>query len=534
MNERISSPETSTGDKESEIIAKMARPDIYRINAFRVLQVPVTASARDISSRLRKLEIIEKFEGKGQTESSILPLIPAADIDARRQAEQRLTDPESRLIDELFWFWPLQPGVREEADEALVAMKRGDLDGAVSIWKRHEVQSSEANVSMHNLAIMFHALALDIEHEAQTQPLSTRQIQQKQAYWELSFSRWKILLKHEGFWQRLGQRIHEFDDPRLTTGTARRIRSGLPLVLTLIIASLAVRAAEKGSEYDISYHIDLMRKSGFEAAIVDEALRLSIIPIRDQVKIICANAATEADKAPENADKVASNLIGQTARLLSALDTLLAKTHPTREAAHDETAQQIVNCLVAFCKRTENWSVTLSLLQQALQISVSDSVRKRIEEIIQTVKGNLQYGTCWFCKLRPSKEDAIAEVKMYGNVSRTSTFTGTRIQYQNMTVRVPRCAICKSAHTTQSNYRTLGAALGFLTGLGTCIGVTQASNGWIGFGTLVALAGTGYAIGYWIGRSRTPRETEPESHKKDFPTVTEMKSLGWSIGDKPS
>lgn len=248
MSEHYASSETSIDDSGSEILLKMARPDIYRINAFRMLEIPVTSPPQVISSQMRKLDLMEKFGDPSQMERGLLPLTPSPDSEGRREAHQRLTNPESRLIDELFWFWPLQMGVPTDKDEALMSLKRNDFAGAVSVWKRHEETSSEANVSMHNLAIMYHALALDIEYLAATQTLSKKQSLQKRSYWEQAFQRWLILMKYEGFWRRLTERVRELDDPRLTTGTTRRIRAGLPLALLSINAMLAVQAAQKGND----------------------------------------------------------------------------------------------------------------------------------------------------------------------------------------------------------------------------------------------------------------------------------------------
>ena len=151
MNEYYRSSGTSIKNWEADYLFKMARPDIYRINGFRVLELPVTASPREISSQLRKLNLMENFGDISQREKGVLALTPLPDSDIRSAAVHRLNDPESRLVDEFFWFWPLRPGLAEDMDEATVAIKRNDFQKAVSIWNRHELEGSEANVSMHNL-----------------------------------------------------------------------------------------------------------------------------------------------------------------------------------------------------------------------------------------------------------------------------------------------------------------------------------------------------------------------------------------------
>jgi len=58
----------------NETLIKMARPDIYRINAFRILDIPVVASPKEISSRIRKSELVEKYGNAEQRDSTFLPL----------------------------------------------------------------------------------------------------------------------------------------------------------------------------------------------------------------------------------------------------------------------------------------------------------------------------------------------------------------------------------------------------------------------------------------------------------------------------
>lgn len=527
MSEHYTSPETSIRDRGSETLLKMARPDIYRINAFRVLGIPVTTSPRLVSSQMRKLDLMEKLGDTGQMERGVLPLTPSPEGDARREAYQRLTDPESRLIDEFFWFWPLQISLPEDKDEALMAMKRNDFAGAVAIWKQHEEKSSEANVSMHNLAIMYHALALDIEYVEATQTLSRKQSQQKRSYWEQAFPRWHILMEHEGFWQRLTERIRELDDPRLTTGTARRIRAGLPSVILSINAMLAVQVAQKRDNEEASYHIGLMSKSGFDKSAVDEALRPAVAPIRDRIKTICTNAENETKRAPEQADEVVHSVISESSQLLATLDKLLPDGHATRESAHDEVASQVLSSQVAFATKTKDWRVSLKLIEQALPIAVSASLRRRMEENIEIVKNNLERGTCWFCKKRPAVDKAVIEVKMHGDVTRTPAWQGTNIQWRHITLEVPRCTQCKSAHVRTTALRVIGVVMGIIFGLISC---TATDNAGAGIGILAVCIGLGFGI---------PALTKPAGMKsdddyKEFPDIKKLLSQGWQPGEKPS
>lgn len=515
-----------TGDPMgwNETLLKMTRPDIYRINAFRILGLPVTASPKELSSHIRKLELTEKYGNSGQLDNGFLTLNTAHDRDARREAQQRLLDPELRFIDEFFWFWPLSLNSTEENDATLAAIKQNDIARALTIWGHHEAEGSEANVSMHNLAVFHHAMALDFEHmETETKEISKQQIEQKRSHWQQAFSRWKKLLNEEGFWQRMRERIREFDDPRLTADTAHRIREGLPKALLSINAMLAVEASGMNDPTDMDFHLAIIRQSGFDNAVAEEAKHRAIVPIRDRIKAICLHSAEEIVNAPERGKKVASSLVSDTAQLFKTLDSLLAEGDSTRESVHDEVALQVRSCLIAFGNETEDWGAVLGVAEKSLNIAESPFLRQKIKDDLETIRTNAEYATCWFCGGACTESDSSATVMMHGNVERVLT----QVRWQYLPVKVPRCTRCKSAHKQTKAWRIGGTITAFF--LAIFVGIVSSSF-WVG----VAVLGTVIAVAHGLAAATLPKGIKPESYKNEFRTVKEMLSRGWKMGGKPS
>src|SRR5437868_8517251 len=147
---------------QAEVLVRALTPDLYRVNAFRMAQLPATASQRDISRRLEKLTMLTKLGGGVELPRGPLSLQPAPDLDAVRHAVERLRDPETRLVDEFFWFWPETPAA-ETPDEALAALDRGDVAAARKRW---QAVAPGGGTAVHNLAVLAHLLALDLEHRA--------------------------------------------------------------------------------------------------------------------------------------------------------------------------------------------------------------------------------------------------------------------------------------------------------------------------------------------------------------------------------
>lgn len=576
----------------NDALLEAGRVDVYRVNAFRVTQLPVDATTREIARQTEKLRVLEKLGGVAGAGSGPLRLEPQPDQHAMREALQRLRDPERRLVDELFWFWPQQLG-QGQRDESLAALGRGDVMGAARGWLQQEREGSESNVSMHNLAVLSHAMALDLEHTQRRGELEEAARKERDRCWPQALKRWRTLLEHEGFWSRLTARIRELDDPRLTTGTVRRMRASLPLALLTINAQLAVQAAEAGQSGEAQRHAEILRESGFATAVVEEALRRALEPVRDRIQTLCKAAEAEGDKDVEHADRVARRLQQQAGPLLEVMDRLLPAGNPMRDGVHDEVALRALGCQIQHGNKTENWKTSKDLLEMTLPMAASESAKGRIQDNLRIVTANLEsqqmFGTCFFCKQNKADDAVGIEVKMHGEVVRTPTFQGTRITWKHGSIKVPRCGECRVAHDSQIKWVAwylfafflywiavpislirfiprfkrnptppMGRFLGFCTGvLFTAIfGIVMSMNVspnrakpstaeiiiqiglfaavWVG-----AIVGGGWYGKYLRQQRGLPedyetRKTRPEKDKNEFPPIQDRLRQGWQFGEQPA
>ena len=558
--------------KLSELMVESSHPELYRNNAFRITGLSVDASPRDIARQADKIKMAETLKSNVRY-GGAMQLDPPPDADSVRMAMQRLRDPESRLIDEFFWFWPHQLG-QAKSDEALVALHSGDISRAASVWTKQENDHSEANVSTHNLAVLAHATALDLEHRVALKPGEEAL---RDLRWKEAIKRWKDLVDHEAFWSRLTARIRDLDDPRLTTGVARRIRSSLSVSILSINAQLALKAAEKARVQDVRRHLRIMHrwvqqdelqsdaqkrnkplcpvcKSAVEkdqrkgrwwcakcgkhvevisageevgeviAPIVEQSLLRVLRPICQRVKLACKTANEESNVHPAEGDKIAERLLSHTQPLLDIVGYLLPTGNPVRDGAHDEVAMCGLGCQIVYGNKTENWKKSLTILEKFAKIASGESVRIRIGENLAIVRSNYEYGLCWFCGERKGDDDSTVETKMHGEVDRT----GYNIQWRYLTVKVPRCRECRSNHAASENFPIWGVAVG--GGLGVA-GCSVIGDG-VGFAVFLLLGIVGGIVGNTMAKNKS-LTTKALSTKNEFRSIKDLLSRGWSFGEKP-
>jgi len=530
----------------------LAEPMLFRKNPFRLLGLSVYANEREIKRYVEKLQIMSRI-GDGSIEiSGPLAIQPPPDDNSIRNAIHELRDPEKRLIYEVLWFWPTS----DRDDPALVELMDHRIKGAIDIWQ--SVLSEELRlIALHNLAVLYHTAALDLEYAAQSQPTSAETRKLQDTYWQQGFLCWKNLIGDSEFWGLVNRRIRELDEPQLTTGTVRQFQLTLPTALLSLNAQLAVAAAERGARDEMRRQRRLMNESGFESGAAERSTSRALSPIKHRITRLCEVAESEVNGREVDGARITRKLLEEAKPLLILLDELLPSGNHLRDDARDLVAQTAMNCQIPFGNKTEDWNECVELLELTKSIPVSLSLKNRIQESLRVVKENLKLKeliTCWFCKKRVCDDDALLEVPMYGDVRRYSTgYNKTRVEWRTATVNVPRCKECLATHKRSKRLLALGFILGLAVGIILCLvawlisGVNDqsadlpivAASGFI----LIAMSFLGLDVGDQLAKCSTPEGTIHRSHSltglslipaRGYPGIEEMKAKGWTVGGRPS
>lgn len=398
-------------DASLSLLLKAATPDLYRRNAFRLTGLPVTASTREVARQADKLKMLAELGGQAAQHLAVIPGMEPPTPEEVREATQRLKDVEARALDEFFWFWP-EDWEKPESDEAFAAVKRNDLDAAFAIWAQRQ-DDKNSFIASRNLALIFHMRALEWAHLDLVEPLPKERVAKVAGYWKQSFDRWEWLADDDRHWEAFKARIRQVDDPALTTGFARRLRSELPQAFDKINAELALTYAEQGRRKDAEWHVTFLKSTHSGSDNVTATLDVVLAPTRARLERSMESAmqATQKDKRSGIAE--AAKLLDAAEPLLSVFDMFHQTDSSERCHLFDEVAKTCLGCAVdgynttnTEAKEPSPLSVAgspdarklskdrfIQVLSRAKALATDLELRRRLEQNIATARGDLQFET---------------------------------------------------------------------------------------------------------------------------------------------
>jgi hypothetical protein len=374
------------GSSECKALIDAATKDLFRKNAFRITGLTVDATARRISKHERDIMLLVDVGQDPHTERAAFPMKPPPNQQDFRDAFQKLKDPEKRLIDEFFWFWPEEFG-NSESDLAIQALAKGDTKTAMEIWAAKENNEASGITAKHNLALVYHVSALDWENYSVKNEIAAERRQKITDYWKGAFNRWERLATNEHFWDKVTARIRQLNEPNLPTGFARRMRAALPEALDKINAEIAVAFAESGKTELAQLHIRFMRETNQGLDNVEKTAELVLTPARNRLTEQIKRAEERAKENPNNAASAAKELLQQALRTAFLFDLFFGKDNELRNDLFDEVVTICNRLQVAYHNATSDDKTCLEILNSVLSLATAIELRQQIEKNIGTLSG---------------------------------------------------------------------------------------------------------------------------------------------------
>ena len=381
----------SPGDGLCKPLLGTATPDIFRANPFRITGLPVDATPRGVKKRADAMEVLAAFGGDGSVDKHPFALSPSPSSDQIREAIRRLRDPEERIIEEFFWFWPYQYG-NSSADPALEALTRGDQEAALSLWTADETSPAHGVVAMHNVAVLCHLVALEWEEHLDKTEVDVDRKRKIERYWRDALKRWAVLLDDDLFWKGVSQRGKELDSARLDDRFLRGLRKTSPIAINLINAKLAIHHAECHRIPLAALHIELIREhqSSPDAfrQVGEMALEAPIGRLRQQLK----DCAESVKKDPRSGLASACGLLENAVPSLNLIEMFFGEESDPHKELSNEIARVCNLLQVAYHKASDDAASCYEVLERILPMATSPELRQQITENMEIVSGFLDGG----------------------------------------------------------------------------------------------------------------------------------------------
>lgn len=375
------------GDPNYKPLLNLLNKELYQVNPFRVLGLPITASLKEIDRKKKSLELnIEFGMNMEQHQDGLLPLESLPDEVLINKSTEHLRIPSSRFIYGLFWFWPFECS----EDEGIEFLRKHKLNDALKYWHTKEGIDRSGIIAKHNMAILYHLTALGIENRAIQGKITEKEIESCKSHWRSTYTRWLNLIESEFFESCLNEYLQDIDDVRLTSDIVRNICCTLPKALLSINAELAVNASNRNDSVEVKRHIEIMETSGFDNRVIQQVLRDATKPIVERIQSLCSPIVEKSKNSPREANKVVLTLLNEIKPLVNSLDFLMPPDSSVKERCHDEVAAILRDCIVTYGNETADWKECLRLSVEVQNIAAGKSLKDRVKEDIDFIERNVQ------------------------------------------------------------------------------------------------------------------------------------------------
>lgn len=419
-------------ENENSMLMQMCTENVYNNNIFHVLGLPIDATPKKIRRRREDIEAANTLGGDSWKNEFkyLLGGRATPTFEEVISAFERLEDPEFRLLSEFFWVWPTS-----DSDSAVEEIITGDRSRAIKTWETDAVGIGEKRlIAQHNLAVIYQFYAIDAEQQLLDQlKINATLLDDREGsefksklceYWERSFTYWEEIVDNDEFWDRFVERLKATNDPRLTTGLARRIREEFPVAFDNINAGLAVAYARINKFEEAKRHVDYMIKTMKGLDNVDESFKIIFEPMERRVALLIARYDEKAKEDGKSAKDCVDKLLSETEEIRRVALALLRNGQRLRVKLFTDIVSACNRYQVIYGNATQDWKVCSEILEKLKAMDKTEDLRRLIDEntkvIQQNIKEDEESHTCWCCK-KQMPACTTFSVPMYGNVYADAT-----------------------------------------------------------------------------------------------------------------
>ena len=356
--------------------------------------------------------------------------------------------------------------------------------------QRFDEQTVYTALDYHTLAVTQHSSAIEKCLQLQRGKAGAEQALDAQVMqeWRRALKAWYDIWLDDGYWRNLEHRAAELGktDKRLKVSDVQEIRNGLPAAILSINAKLAADDLRSASTIRAAQHLRLGLCSGFPLGTVEAAYSRLFDPIKDNLKDIFADAKERLNKDESQARKIYDELCSRVLPLFDQMSAVDPTNFLSNDTVKDEFSNILRSAAISYTNKTSDSLTGSMMIQTALDVTVSTSNRKRLEEDMKACRNLLTQGfdvpgdydpsRCWYCGQQPADPNRAKAVPMHKVLGKDVVgWNQIRTTYRDIDLKIPRCTHCSNQHKMTGRAMGLGVLLYFiLASVGSAI-----LGGWV-------------------------------------------------------
>jgi hypothetical protein len=559
-SEFAGSPDAAEADVD---VARSPGLAAFRLNAFRVLRLKVSAAANEAVWKSEKI-LSRRRAGLDDPDPEIIGWLPLPDEIDLREAAQRIEEPLRRLRDQLLWFdfdgdprgSELRKALTDADTNALVAYLAID-DKDIQIDEAPESEDGdtdyEERARKRQMPLIAHRLnqantrfllALSWLHGAGPLPLpgnpgakrtapklafkegggiaAAKGVHElfpadppegRKAAWPSmlrdALTRWGALLKNPWLSSYVEAAITALDDDLVTADDVEPLMNAVATAIAdSVVGEMKLLMLAGGIDRVLEL-LGIATASGIDPTHWTVAFR----PIRALFRAELDDLGTLIDPGkPANLRELDLYL-----QRVAALGAMWASVETDETFGLDQMIDGAVNQAIDRVRSIENAAAVLDRIEEVLdaaaKMAKSPSTSERAKEMMRNVASHRE-GLCNYCNKRSAKAASSCVLNGKKEISRERIFNGVRITYSTTVALVSRCETCAELHDffKQSRNVIIGLACGVVV-LGWVL--FQSTDGGIIFvGALLAAAAAFIAFSTLTWRLTPKGETSYSSYRQ--------------------
>ena len=368
----------------------LAVPRIYRQNPFQVFRLPISAEIQEFNKQKKKFEfIIENEENLPQPDKPIIYLSTSLNKESLDAAFILIQDPRLRVVQEFFWVWPEQ-----NVDLPSKQIGKEALRQQVKFWNK-QYKEVQDGLSLHNLTILYHALALEEELDIIEGVNITPDYESIEKLWNKCYRNYYRLYDNEVFWEIFANKIEAKNEPALSSHFVEDIKENLFQFLYLIHSRLAIEYITKDQGIQAERQFNIIKFIKLDEREKEETIFEEVDIYSKRINANCNEIENRIDEDPIHADLLIKNLLENTGKELFILNSSLSISSLRLIQIHDAILRVCIKGIEKFYNETENIVKIRELLSKLDNIAINQNQKNKIIEFSNQINKYQNSGNFW-------------------------------------------------------------------------------------------------------------------------------------------